>query len=514
MEIKTYTEEQVQDIKEQAKKELYNNEMLKFAKQLESSISNNFVVAQKKNLFSKKFTADNVQTYLENPQKYEKELRQLSTVLTTLSPQYRQIVNYFPSIAKFVPVVIPNISKYTNAKGDVTDTDKIKKDYLKVVSTVEMMSLEHEFKKIVATSFIEDIFYGYVYQTNDSFYIQQLDADYCRISSISDGCYNFQFDFTYFDKNNKLKDVEIALVESYPEEFQSKYNAYLKDKSNMRWQEMDEKNTICIKYSDTPFVFPPFASLYNDLSDLQTYKNLSKQKEEIDNYKFIGLKIPLNTKSEKEDDFLVSTTTALTFYNMLLGSLPEGVGAFLSVTDWDSVDFSSSKTSEKNKILDAENSLMLSSGVSPVNFGKANNSTGLTASNLVDSGALFRIYDSLERWLNRKMKFDFNGKFCVELLKVTIFTLKDTIDQYIKTAQYGIPVKLQLSALLNATQGKERGLTLMEEILDLQNTWKPLMSSHTTSGNDEGGRPQLEDNEISESGEATRDNGSNEADAR
>lgn len=32
----------------------------------------------------------------------------------------------------------------------------------------------------------------------DSYFIQKLNPDYCQISSIEGGCFNFAFDFNYF----------------------------------------------------------------------------------------------------------------------------------------------------------------------------------------------------------------------------------------------------------------------------------------------------------------------------
>ena len=308
--------------------------------------------------------------------------------------------------------------------------------------------------------------------------------------------------------NNKLKDVDQELLDSYPSEFREKYNKY-KTGTSPQWQELDEKNTICIKYTDLPFVFPPWASLYSDLSDLQSYKDTAKAKDANSAYKLLGLQIPLNDKSEKEDALKVSTTTALSFFDMINSSLPEGVGAFLSPMKFEKIDFATNEASEKNKILDAETSLFLSTGISPINFGRANTSTGLNASNLVDSGKLFNLYRKFERWLNRKMKFEFNGKFSIQLLDVTTFTVKEEIAQYQSLAQYGVPCKLQLAALCGITAIRERGMNAIEEALDIANTWKPLNSSFTTSGNTDNsedvGRPKSEDSELSDSGEKSRD---------
>ena len=480
--------------------------LMQYARSMGNLISNNLITAQKKNLFANKFGLDTVMTYLSNPQKYESKLRQMSTVLMTLSPLYASIVNYFGSISKFVPVVIPDVTKFQKgAKNNEIDYDKLNKEYLKVSRYIEYLSIPSEFTRILNQMCVNDVFYGYQINKGDSNYFLQLDEDFCRISSITDGCYNFQFDFSYFDKNNELKDVDDTLLESYPVEFATKYKKYKNDKTQ-RWQELEEKNTICIKYTDLPFVFPPYASLYYDLSDIQDYKDNAKAKDSNSAYKLLGMQIPLNDKVEKTDAMKVSIQTALQFYEMINSSLPEGIGAFITPMPFQKIDFNTNEASEKNKILDAEQSLFTATGFSPINFGRAEGSTGLASSNLVDSGKLFTIYRKFERWLNRKMKLEFGGRFTIDLLDVTIFTVDEEISKLQSLAQFGVPVKMKLSALSGVTSLKERGMVALEEMLDLANTWKPLNSSFIgNTTDDEGGRPKKSDGEIADNTEISRD---------
>ena len=69
--------------RDKLKKEAYGDQLRMFVKKLESSIAENEIVRQKKKLFSTQFNSSTVQQYLEDPQKNEKELRLLSTVLYT-----------------------------------------------------------------------------------------------------------------------------------------------------------------------------------------------------------------------------------------------------------------------------------------------------------------------------------------------------------------------------------------------------------------------------------------------
>lgn len=522
MDNKMYSQEEVEKIREEAISDNNKKMLLEFARKFNSTVSNNLVNANKRSTFSNKFNQETVARYLEDPISNESNLRKLSTVLLTMSPQYQQIINYFSSICKYVGIVSPDISKFYTSKGTVDD-NKLKKEYTKAIGLLNKMNIHHEFQRITEIIFRDDVFYGFCHESRDSFYIQQLDSDYCRISSITDGCFNFQFNFAYFDSNKRIEGLDISLIETYPEEFQRKYKLYQKDKRMYQWQELSEENSICIKLLEgLPFNYSPYASLFDDLSDLNTYKELAKTKTEVDNYKFIGMQIPLNTKDSKPNSFMVDVETAMQFYNMLLNSLPDGVGAFISATDFKDINFGngSSSTDITNNVKNAEDSVFNSAGVSSVNLGKnATNSSSINASNTVDSARLFKLYRQFERWLNRKFKREFNSRFTVQLLNITEFNIKEYKAELLKDAQYGVPVKLQLASLNGVTQNMERGLSYLENnILNLHEEWKPLVSSHVQSGNEStggsadvgsDGSNKKDIGDIADSTEVGRDNDSN-----
>ena len=104
------------------------------------------------------------------------------------------------------------------------------------------------------------------------------------------------------------------------------------------------------------------------------------------------------------------------------------------------------------------------------------------------------------------MKLEFGGRFTIDLLDVTIFTVDEEISKLQSLAQFGVPVKMKLSALSGVTALKERGMVALEEMLDLANTWKPLNSSFIgDTTDDEGGRPKKSDGEIADNTEVSRD---------
>ena len=77
----------------------------------------------------------------------------------------------------------------------------------------------------------------------------------------------------------------------------------------------------------------------------------------------------------------------------------------------------------------------------------------------------------------------------------------------LKTIREKLVIKIEQGKISGQSQQKERAMSKLEEILDLQNSWKPLNSSYTTSGNstDEGGRPEVDESEITDAGQNSKD---------
>ena len=126
--IKTkFSKEDISLLKEELTPEILkqarNEAILNFATKLNSTISNNAIVKEKKNLFADRFDKQTVNRYLENPQQYEKQIRQLSTILTTISAQYARISDYLSSICIFRPIGTRKTNKYMNQKGKILALD-------------------------------------------------------------------------------------------------------------------------------------------------------------------------------------------------------------------------------------------------------------------------------------------------------------------------------------------------------------------------------------------------------
>src|SRR5690606_18496043 len=135
---------------------------------------------------------------------------------------------------------------------------------------------------------------------------------------------------------------------------------------------------------------------------------------------------------------------------------------------------------------------------------------GLEKSVLTDEETVFAILRQVERWINRKIKRESGKyKYKFEFLDMTIFNKDTYYDKFLKAAQFGVPVKLEIGASLGLSPLDVINKAVLEnDILGLGDLFVPLTSSHTQNGDnlDTGGRPKKPENEISASTEVNRNN--------
>lgn len=463
---------------------------------------------------TRRYTKTDVTRFLENPTRYAKELGQMSTALYQASPHYRRLVNYYANLPSLDYIVEPyglDLTKSLNEKSFRTG-------YQRALDLTDMMSIKHEFQKALKSAWIRDTFYGYQHEGKDSFFIQELPFDFCQISSIEDGVYNFSFNFQYFDRNP-------TQVEMYPKEFKSMYNKF-KSGSQGQWQELDSTKTVVVKINEeiTNDV-PPFIGIFRSIYDIEDYKALKMAKETMSNYKFVVQKIPIRDKTERNNDFLIDLTNVAMFHNKTSQTLPDGVGLITTPFEVDTINFSKDKA-ESDNVQEAEREFYASAGTSQMLFnGDKSSNANLGKSINVDEQDVFALNRQIERFIARKMKYDIKGayKFRAKILDITVFNRDAVIEQYLKSAQYGLPVKMLLGASLGLSPSGVTNMAFLEnEVLQLTDKFIPLSSSHTQSGDGQeedksgesdenpNGRPESEEDELSEKGEEQKERGDNE----
>lgn len=447
------------------------------------------------------YTKDNIVEYLRNPYRYEKQLRKAIAYIYGASPHFRRLIAYFAGLSDLAYVVSPY-----RIDPSTANEKTINRNYRKVLNTLSAMSIRTQIPKILTVCLREDVFYGTLWVTSDSITIQQLPSDYCAISMIEGNVPNVSFDFSYFGTHK-------AYLEYYPEEFKRKYNIYLEDRKK-RWQDLDAPNSFAIKYNNDiyDYAIPPFAGILREIYDIEDYKQMKLAKTAIENYAMLVMTLGC----DDEGNWQMDLDKAKDFWQNLDAVLPDEIGSVLTPMPISKISFERSHTGDVNTVAEAEENLFSAAGVSSLLFNNDKASANaLLLSIKADQAITFSIVKSVEDMINRFIQYQNYGKnFKVTFLDISPFNRKEMADQYLKAATYGMPTISMYAAAVGLNQSELDSMSYLETtVLGLQDMFMPLASSATMStsvegkgATDEGGAPEKDIGELSDSGEENREN--------
>lgn len=448
------------------------------------------------------YSKDDIQTYLSNPYTYEKQLRKAVTYIYGASSHFRRLIQYFVGLSDLAYVVEPY-----KIDPNKTNVKTLNNNYRKVLNILSSMSIKTQMPKVLTVCLREDVFYGTLWVTNDSITVQQLPSDYCSISTIEGNVPNVTFDFSYFDSNS-------ALLEYYPQEFQTKYRQYQSSRMT-RWIELDSPTSFAIKCNSDilDYALPPFAGLLRELYDIEDYKQLKETKTALENYAMISMKLPM----EKDGSWGIDLTKAREFWRNLDSVLPEEVGSVLTPMDIDKISFEKANTGDTDTVSEAEQHMFSAAGVSSLLFNNEKASANaLLLSIKADQAITYGIVKNIQDAINRFLQSQSYGKnFKVNFLDVSPYNRKEVGDAYLKAASYGLPTISAYAASQGIGQAELDSMSFLEgSVLNLQKMFKPIQSSsqlssaslESNAATDEGGAPTKSIGEVSDSREANAEN--------
>ena len=485
---------------EQAKETTERKSLMQFDRMaFQRLIVNDLKKSRDGRKFFKKYTQKEVREIVENfrEEKNQLALIEISNGLFAKSPQYQRLIWYLSNMALFSHVITPikDIRKLNKSK--------VHKQYTEIGELVKLMELRHEMSKVLSTAFKEDVFYGYIHRDKKSFYIQPIKYDICRITSVEDGVFNYSIDMRYFEKD------EERLVQ-YGKEVQEKYFNWKKVKSvNGKvdsFIELSAENTICIKINEnmTNEIFPPFAGSFDAIFDIEGFKELRKTKEELGNYMILTQQLPMRPDSEDNNDFAIDEDTMRFFHEMASNTVPDNVGIITSPMKIEPVKFERDRA-DSDGVQKAQRDLWDGLGVSNLLFGAdKSTSQGLTMSIKSDEQIVFGVLTQIQRWLNRYLKNEFKDlMFNINILHVTQYNRDEMFKMYLEAGQYGVPVKSHVCAVVGLDPIETMNMAYLEnDILEMQDNFVPMMSSHTMGGEElaqqTDGRPKKDPKKVSD----------------
>ena len=446
-----------------------------------------------------KYTKEDIAKYIANPYRYEKQLRDAVVYIYNASPHFRRLIHYFVGLNDLAFVVAPNIDP---KKANI---ETVRRNYRKVLAFMTALKVRTQLPKILTVCLREDVFYGTMWVTQDDVIIQQLPSDFCQIETIEDNVPNVSFNFAYFDAHQDLLDY-------YPEEFRRKYEQIYKKDFRIRWIELDSPTSFAVKCNADilDYALPPFAGILRELYDIEEYKDLKLARTAIENYAMILMKIPM----DDEGHWLIDYDKAKSFWSNLDGILPDEIGSVLSPMDLSKIDFERSNTGDKNTVAEAEQNMFTAAGVNSLLFNNEKASANaLLLSIKADQMITYGIVKSIENVINRYLHRQGYGRYwnCT-FLDVSPYNRKEMGDQYLKACQYGLPMLTYYSASQGLGQAELDSMAFLEgDVLRLVDRFKPIVNSAQRSATTEDsrvpGRPTADDEDLTDSGEQSREDG-------
>lgn len=451
-------------------------------------------------------TKENIVTYLQNPISNEANLRNAAWFIYYRSHVFERIILYYSTL--FCLDARSIIPKYDLVKPD--DDKKILDSFNSTAKMLGAWNINNEFLKVIITCMVQDVSYNCAYYDETGLYLLPLPADYCRIvSQYPSGDWQFAVDMSYFRGTNNW------LVEAWGEPFVSMYREFESGGNSARYQIMPDEYSCCLKFRmyDYDTIIPPFSGILGELISLNDVFDTAAVADKMEIYKLVYMKLKTITGTKMPDDFEVSPSVAIEYFNRILddGLLPDWASAAIipGSEDLGVVDFSNSDhANETSKTIKATKSIYnIAGGAQVLNAAEVTGSTAHHSALHVDENFAFTLLPQIQGWFNRILQFAVSNPSFVKFLYVGRLTKDEYRKELLEDAQYSLPTKLAVMSIQGIDPLEALSLNHLEDdILKLDEKFnKPLRSSHTVTSDSEGGRPTSSDEEITDAGEASRE---------
>lgn len=477
---------------------------------------------------------------------------------------YSNILKYIGGLLAFDLSIscknIENVSEY-NSK-------EYKEDLQRVYKFLDNFKYKHEFTKVVkqiaryGVNFVwfrdskcsyKDDENALEKDANRSFALQQMPQQRCIITGIyNKGIIGYDFDLSYFEQEVDIKLYDNTLILKYNKLYKGN-NGYKPSNKITRRNDMYGTYTqtspldgaYCFKLDDeTMMITPPFSSLMKSVLDNETVNNLQKDKDMLSAYYLLAGEIGMmQTKSgEKQNQTKFSPDVLGKLLSLVTSGLKNNVKTIAmpseNIRGWQYND-------QNPKMADNQLKKTSSQGISAskliYNPDTATQSV-IQNSIMNDYNYWSRLYYQFETFLEffvnqktKKYKFSFNftgsnytfereeRKKGINELATLGLTLNTSawasaygyepqvFDRMLQEARYG-DMQDKLSLLMNKNimvngldENNQDNTNNNSSNNKQESTQENKQDVNTITSEDKGGRPTLEDSQISDSGEQSRD---------
>lgn len=404
--------------------------------------------------------------------------------LSTQRSYSQQAYSYYPIYSNYINYLSNMYCwRYTYIPRKVKD--KINTNYAEIYNlmgeVVEGVSIETTFPMLLVKLFMDGAVFVTTTKNTSSKTLSTLTlpAKYCRPTAVTQfGNVVFQFDFSYFDDLGLTKEQLEEIFNFYPPEFREKYNIYLQDKTNLRWQVLDPKNSSAFLEND--YGFPTKLHMLFSLIRYNKYLDYELERSEQQLDKIITHKMPT-----WEDKLVVGIEEMTELHQSMAKVISKNshVKLLTSFGDLKVESIGQDQTKENKTLNNAYNSIYDEAGTNHSLFNADNKEAQLYAL-LRDKSVVWKYVQQLCSFYNIAINnsYNFKGYQCeINILPITVYDEADMLEIYRQSATLGIG-KLEYIVASGTKQINLQSKFELEDYLKLEQL-KPLSTSYTQNDN-------------------------------
>ncbi len=449
------------------------------------------------------YTDVDLERILGDPVTYASEIADLSAYCYTVYGFFRELIQYYVEPTLYRWTVNTAVTAYKKSFAS-----RLERDFVEYIAKIGQLEFGRELKRVLLKAHLQDLVCAYWLENGTSSTLWHIPPTWCVLKGKANGNWIYKID----SRRVSQRDLDTYV----PKELASLINSYKGKSGDEALADIPLDKSFCIKYSDhIDQVLPPFTYVIQLVVDLKKIKTLGLLRSEQEVINLIEMLIPHS--DDEHDDILFTDPMIRQFaigLNNLLGSDATILPTPMKLTV---LPTTKATQTENNSVSKGIQSFGEETGLP--SFGGANSLSEMKRAIENSSSKVFSLLDQISSVINLKMKAGgFSGynsyEFIFEILHMNEFNKWETQENLLKQAQFGAISKFEIEA----ARGRSPNIVLGQHYLEnelYKDMWLSAISpssSHTQAGTSgEAGRPAATDDNLSPSGEASRDTGANDS---
>lgn len=393
------------------------------------------------------------------------------------------------------------------------DATKTLKQYEATLKFLDTLNLQATMNGPLLNMWIEDVSFNLFFHDDNGCMFYRIPPEEAIIDGeimINGGnCFTFAIDMSKWKSTYRQSLIKFL---GYP--LDEMYREY--ERTNVQYIHVPEDAGMVIKFRTDLIdaVIPPLLPYLSQLAQLIDLADNQGTADELSFYKLIYMPLKTISNQRTTDEWEITPDLAIDYFNILANeAIPAGVSSGVVPGDeLKTIDFSDDVTESVNRVEQSQQQILGSAGGAGalLNAQKAVNNTALINAALKAESAyvLSTVLPQINAWINLQLYLNVSNYCKTECLPVTIYTKEDYRKAMLEAMEYSYSYRLAYGTLLDMSERDTMAMLQFEiNVLGMQNLMMhPLASSHTQSGAGDGevGRPQTPDEELSPSGERSR----------